>query len=115
MCPIALVLKGEMHRVPAGKVHNVRLEAKANAEFKLSVEAAGRREVKKFARLNAGGGDVDAEEGAMDPEDERRAVSAFQVSRYSETRRISEQTVQRFKRDVYHHQAGSAQNPSVRM
>jgi hypothetical protein len=56
------------------------LEAKAKAEFKLSVDAAGRREAKRSARLNAGGGEVDAEEGAMDPEDDRRAVSEVQVS-----------------------------------
>lgn len=62
-------------------VHNVRLEAKAKAEFKLSVEAAGRREVNKFARLKAGGGDTEAEEGAIEPEDDRRAVSATHVSR----------------------------------
>jgi hypothetical protein len=57
------------------------LEAKAKAEFKLSVEATGRRDVKKSARLKAGGGDVEAEERAIDPEDDRRAVSTFQVSR----------------------------------
>lgn len=61
-------------------MHNVRLEAKAKAEFKLSVEATGRRELKRSARLNGGGGDVAAEEGAIDPEDERRAVSDFHVS-----------------------------------
>ena len=56
-------------------VHNVRLAAKAKAEFRLSVEATGRRDVKKSLRLNAGGGDVEAEEGAIDPEEDRRAVS----------------------------------------
>lgn len=56
-------------------MHDLRLEAKAKAEFKLSVEAAGRRELNKSARLKAGGGDVAADEGAIDPEDERRAVS----------------------------------------
>ena len=57
-------------------MHNIRLaEAKANAEFKLSVEAAGRNDVKKSARLNAGGGEVGAEEGAIDPEEDRRALS----------------------------------------
>lgn len=54
---------------------NVRLEAKAKAELRLSVEAAGRSELNRSARLKAGGGDVAAEEGAIDPEDERRAVS----------------------------------------
>lgn len=56
-------------------MHNVRLEAKAKAEFKLSVEAAGRSDVKRSARLNAGGGEVEAEEGAIDPEEDRRALS----------------------------------------
>lgn len=63
------------------KVHNVRLEAKLKAEFKLSVEAAGRRDAKRSARLKAGGGEVAAEEGAMDPEDDLRGVSACRVSR----------------------------------
>lgn len=62
-------------------VHNLRFAEKAKAEFRLSVEAAGRRDVKKSARLNAGGGDVEAEEGAIDPEEDRRALSVFHVSR----------------------------------
>jgi len=51
-------------------------DPKAKAELKLSVEAAGRKELNRFARLKAGGGDVAAEDAAIDPEDERRAVSS---------------------------------------
>jgi hypothetical protein len=63
-------LAGEPEQVEQG------LEAKAKAEFKLSMEAAGRSDVKKSARLNAGGGEVEAEEGAIDPEEDRRALSS---------------------------------------
>ena len=102
----------EMDRVPAGEVHDLRLEEpKANAEFKLSVEAAGRKEVKKSARLKAGGGDVEAEEGAIDPEDERRAVSAFQVSRGDNTTGKPQIAIQRFEIGAYHHRACFAQSP----
>lgn len=76
----ALTPKGGMQSGSCRMVHNSRLAAKAKAEFRLSVEAAGRRDVKKSARLNAGGGDVEAEEGAIDPEDDRRVVSGFHVS-----------------------------------
>lgn len=101
-----------MDRVPAGKVHDLRLEEpKANAELRLSVEAAGRKEVKRSARLNAGGGDVEAEEGAIDPEDERRAVSGFQVSSHDNTTNNPQIAIQRFEIDVYHHRACSAQSP----
>lgn len=93
-------------------MHDLRLEEpKANAEFKLSVEAAGRKVVKKSARLKAGGGEVEAEEGAIDPEDERRAVSAFWVSRCDNTTDDLQIAIQKFKMGAYHHQACFAQSP----
>ena len=103
----------EMDRVPAGEVHDLRLEEpKANAEFKLSVEAAGRKEVKKSARLKAGGGDVEAEEGAIDPEDERRAVSAFHVSCRDQNDNNLLIKSPGFRMKAYHRRAGFAQSLS---
>lgn len=93
-------------------MHNVRLEAKAKAEFKLSVEAAGRRELNKSARLNAGGGDVAAEEVAIDPEDDRRAVSAFHVSRCDKHNDDLKMESLESRLKAYHHRGSFAQNPS---
>lgn len=93
-------------------VHNVRLEARAKAEFKLSVEAAGRRDVKKSARLKAGGGDVEAEEVAIDPEDDRRAVSATLVNRYNHIIESHVTQAEKDSKQTYHRQESSAQNPS---
>lgn len=107
-----LVPKGAMDRVPADRCINVPFDPKAKAELKLSVEAAGRKELNRFARLKAGGGDVAAEDAAIDPEDERRAVSAFHVNCCDNSNNgLKTENLKAIWRS-YHHRAGFAQNPS---
>lgn len=107
-----LVPKEAMDRVPADRCINVPFDPKAKAELKLSVEAAGRKELNRFARLKAGGGDVAAEDGAIDPEDERRAVSAFHVSCCDNSNNDLKTANPEVRWRAYHHRAGFAQNPS---
>lgn len=104
--------KGAMDRVPADRCINVPFDPKAKAELKLSVEAAGRKELNKFARLKAGGGDVAAEDGAIDPEDERRAVSAFHVNCCDNSNNDLKTENLKARWRSYHHRVGFAQNPS---
>lgn len=101
-----------MDRVPADRCINVPFDPKTKAELKLSVEAAGRKELNRFARLKAGGGDVAAEDGTIDPEDERRAVSAFHVNCCDNSNDGHETVNPEARWRAYHHRVGFAQNPS---
>jgi hypothetical protein len=101
-----------MDRVPADRCINVPFDPKAKAELKLSVEAAGRKELNRFARLKAGGGDVAAEDGAIDPEDERRAVSAFHVNCCDDSNNGPETASPKAIWRAYHHRVGFARNLS---
>lgn len=101
-----------MHRVPADRCMNVPFDPKAKAELKLSVEAAGRKELNRFARLKAGGGDIAAEDGAIDPEDERRAMSAFHVNCCDNSNNDLKTGDLEARWRAYHRRAGFAQNPS---